>query len=74
MSDKEELKKKEEMSVRVALKSIREKVLGEAKKCGRTRVVCSFVFSLNDDRKRRSPARSGGGEQIERYEFDSSSL
>ena len=46
MSDKEELKKKEEMSVRMALISIREKVLGEAKKCGRTRVVCSFCFFL----------------------------
>ena len=44
MSDREELKKKEEMSVRVALKSIREKVLGEAKKCGRTRVVRSFFL------------------------------
>ena len=33
-----------------------------------------LFFSLNDDRKRRSPARSGRGEQIERYEFDSSSL
>ena len=46
MSEKEELKRKEEMSVRMALKSIREKVLDEAKKRGRTRVVCLFFFSL----------------------------
>ena len=42
--EEDEEKKKKEMSVRVALKSIREKVLSAAKKYGRTRVVRALLF------------------------------